>query len=115
MSNIVKYGSDWECLAVLISDLAVWTACFTLPLLCGNNGEDVSCLKSHSFANFLNSAQLNRGPLTEKRISGIPYLANYALSLWIIVVARVFPRNWKNSQQLSDSCVSQMSLYQCQL
>ena len=57
----------------------VSTARFASPLDCGKRGLIVVCLKPHSFAKWVNSADAYCGPLSLLTSSGIPCLAKIAL------------------------------------
>ena len=61
------------------SDLVVSTARSASPLDCGKRGLLVVCLKPHSFAKWVNSADAYCGPLSLLTSSGIPCLAKIAL------------------------------------
>ena len=69
----------------LIIDLATFTAASADPLVWGYPGLLVLCSKPHDFTNCLKSAEVNCGPLSVIRTSGIPCRAKCTFSLHITV------------------------------
>lgn len=71
----------------------VFTARSASPLLCGNLGLLVICVKPYSYAKLAKSPELYCGPLSDMTISGTPWRANIDLQCSMValdVVACIF-------------------------
>ena len=78
-ANMAKYGSLLSSLHSCRVFLMVWKDLFTNPLLWGNSGLGVLCIKSYDLENFLNSCELYWGPLSLNTTLGVPCRANILL------------------------------------
>ena len=73
---MARYGSCPLAFALVSNFLAIFTAFSILPFDCGYCGEDVGWSKCQADTNSLNCLQANCGPLSEYRVSGMPWRAN---------------------------------------
>ena len=62
----------------------VYTARSASPLACGSFWLDVTWVNEYSFENSSNSFEMNFGPFSDLKISGIPCLANMDFNTRIV-------------------------------
>ena len=75
MAYSPMYASEFALRAFSISCLAIFTAFSTFPLALGNNELDVWWLNCHCSLNARNSCDMNCGPLSVRRVVGMPWRA----------------------------------------
>ena len=63
--------------------LTAWRACLASPFACRKLGLLVVCSKSYSSKNYWNSWEENCGPLSDTKLSEIPYSIKAIFNFWI--------------------------------